>query len=807
MRTAPVAARLCAALLLSLTCIVSNAAGSTPPPATSLEAIDPGQAADGASPAPMEVAAHAGGEAAAEIETIVVSGKRSALSADLPQTSEGVTGQELRHRFFVNTEDAILHLPDVTVRKRYIGDRNALIGGRSHNVLQAPRGVVYADGVLLSNFLGRFNAPRWNMVAPEEISRVDVLYGPFSALYPGNSIGTTVLVTTRDPAEATLVGRTQYFSQSYADYGFEDDYGGHQLSAFGGNRWGRWTGTIGANQLQSRSHPMSYATGTRIVSPSAAQQANAVDTSGAILDRSPTGQPRLILGPDGGAIEDGLQRQIKTRLAYETERFRADAQIGFWRNDFEREGQSFLHDAEGNSVTRGLVRSGGEIYSVANSAFGPREGIEEHLMTAITARTRNESGWNFSSVASLYDIGEDELRTSVPTDGSASDPDGNERAGTITDGGSGKGWWNVDLQANYGREDLAHAVTIGYYRSRYELDQERFATDDWKRGGRGSLLEDAEGATLIQALYAQDVWRFAPLWSATAGLRLERWEARDGLRANSANPNGLRYADRREEDVSPKLSIAYAPPAYTLRYSIGRGVRYPTVSELFQGSIGTTTVNGQTVAAIVNNDPDLAAEDGLSQEIAWEKTFAEKHQVRISLFRDVVKDTIHFQTNVNVTPSITNIQNVDEVATNGIEFVYRVRDLLPRVDLDANLSLVDSEIEKNRNNPASEGEHWVRIPDVRANLVANWRFARDWNANLAVLHTGTNYAEIDNSDDGGCTRFGCASAFTTIDSRLGYRFGNHLEAGLGISNLTNADFYEFHPYPQRTWLAELRGTF
>ncbi|MGQ0529882.1 MAG: TonB-dependent receptor, partial [Panacagrimonas sp.] len=484
--------------------------------------------------------------------------------------------------------------------------------------------------------------------------------------------------------------------------------------------------------------------------------------------------------------------------------FRADGQIGFWRNDYGRDGISFLRDAGGNTVTRGTIRFDNQVYTVADSSFGPQEGIEEHLMTALTARTQRDSGWNVSTVVSLYDIGEDELRSNVPTGSGASE---NLLAGTITDGGSGKGWWNLDVQGTYGREDLAHAFTVGYYRSRYELDQERYSASDWKRGGRGTLLEDAEGATVIQALYAQDVWRFAPHWSATAGLRLERWEALDGLRANANNPDGLRYADREEEDASPKLSIAYAPAAYTLRYSIGRGVRYPTVSELFQGSIGTTTVNGLPVATIQNNDPDLKPEDALSQEIAWEKVYAEKHKLRVSLFRDDIDDTIHFQTNVNVTPNITNIQNVDRVLTQGVEFVYSVREWLPNVDVEANLSLVDSEIKQNSRNPASEGKDWVRIPDVRANLVANWRFLPGWNANLAALHTGDNYAEIDNSDDGGCQRFGCASAFTTVDTRVGYTWRERYEFGVGVSNLTDEAYYEFHPYPQRTFVAEFRGTF
>ena len=120
---------------------------------------------------------------------------------ETPKTTASQTAEDLRAQNLVNPEDALRYVPNLTIRKRYIGDRNALIGGRSFSTLQAPRGLVFMDGYLLSNFLGRFDAPRWNMIAPEEIDRIDVLYGPYSAIYPGNSIGTTVVVTTRKPDE------------------------------------------------------------------------------------------------------------------------------------------------------------------------------------------------------------------------------------------------------------------------------------------------------------------------------------------------------------------------------------------------------------------------------------------------------------------------------------------------------------------------------------------------------------------------------------------------------------------------------
>lgn len=742
------------------------------------------------------------GSGAAELETVVVTGQRRELSFDLPLTSAGVTGSQLRERVFINTEDALKNLPSVSVRKRYIGDRNGLLSGRSFNSLQAPRGVVYADGVLLSNFLGRFNAPRWNMVAPEEIARVDVLYGPYSALYPGNSIGTTVLITTREPYDFEASGRAQYFSQSFEEYGREEDFGGTQLSALMGGSRGAWFASLGVNRLDSDGHPMQYATGRRLSAPTPEQLAAAVDVTGAIADRDPKGLPRLILGPDGGSMEDDTQNQVKLRLGYRGELFEADGLFGYWSNRFDRRGDSFLRDAGGNPVTRGTIRFEDEIYTVADSAFGRQEGQENHLLTAATLRTHRASGWNVSAVVSRYDILDDTVRANVPTGAGASE---NLSAGTITDGGSGEGWWNADIQARHDRLARDHDAVFGYYHSRYEMDQRRFSTTDWRSAGRESLVERSAGVTRVQALYLQDTWRLAPNGSATAGLRGERWEAFDGLRANADAPDGLDFPRRTEEDLSPKFSLSWAPADWSLRYSIGRGVRYPTVAELFQGSIGTTTVGGQPVATIVNNDPDLKPEDALSQELAFEILLAARHRLRASLFRDDVDDTINFQSNVNVTPTVTNLQNVDRVLTQGLELVYSARDALPSLNVEANLTLRDSTIEENANNPASEGKDWVRLPKVQANLVLDWRFVPGWNLNLTTWHLGKTHGELDNSDEAGCKRFGCAPGQTTLDVRLGHTaWDDRLTLGLGVQNLTDERYYEFHPFPQRTLVAELR---
>ena len=102
----------------------------------------------------------------------------------------------------VDTEDAVKYLPSLFVRKRNEGDNQPVLATRTWGVRlqRAQPGLCRRHPALAlianNNTIG---APRWGLVAPEQIERIDFLYGPFAAAYPGNSIGGVLQITTRMP--------------------------------------------------------------------------------------------------------------------------------------------------------------------------------------------------------------------------------------------------------------------------------------------------------------------------------------------------------------------------------------------------------------------------------------------------------------------------------------------------------------------------------------------------------------------------------------------------------------------------------
>ena len=72
-----------------------------------------------------------------------------------------------------------------------------------------------------------------------------------------------------------------------------------------------------------------------------------------------------------------------------------------------------------------------------------------------------------------------------------------------------------------------------------------------------------------------------------------------------------------------------------------------------------------------------------------------------------------------------------------------------------------------------------------------------------MRYSGTQYGTLDNSDTNGAAYTG-VSRFAVVDVRVLCRITRQRSVALGIDNLNNATYWAFHPYPQRTFSAELR---
>ncbi|HTI67689.1 MAG TPA: TonB-dependent receptor [Caulobacteraceae bacterium] len=716
-----------------------------------------------------------------------------------PQSTASVTAAELAVGVnAVNVEDSLKYLPNLFLRKRHIGDTQAPLTTRTSGVGSSARSLVYADGVLLSALIGNNNStasPKWGLIAPEEVERIDVLYGPFAAQHPGNSIGAVVNVTTRMPtkfeATVTAEGAWQRFSQ----YSTRDSYGSGRLAATLGDRLGGLSFWLSANHLDTHSQPLAYVTATRPATPSAA----GAPVTGAYPDLNRTGAAIAVIG--SGGLEHQVQDTVKLKLAYDlTPDLRAAYTVGWFRHRDDSEARTYLRDGSGAPAYAGTFNFGGYAYAVAASAFSNNvyRLEQDHWMQSLNLATRTGGVWDISATATRYDYGKDIQRTpSTALPGAAAGG-----AGTINDS-SGTGWTTLDAVADWRPAGMEgpHQVSFGAHQDRFKLDNPRYAAADWISGSPGALTVNARGRTETQALWAQDAWAVADTVKLTLGARWEHWRAFDGFNYSLSPALSVTQPEKSSWRVSPKASLAWRPSApWLFKASLGEAYRFPTVTELYQ------TVTTGAVLSVPN--PNLRPERARSGELSVQRDLG-AGSLRLSAFGEQISGALISQ-GAPLLPGSTAlfnfVQNVDRVSSRGVELVLERYRMLKTVEVSASAAWVDSKIDRDAAFPAAVGKRTPQVPRWRATVTATWRPGDRLALSVAARYSGRVFGTIDNTDTVGHTYQGFDGYFV-VDARASYQLDRHWNAAVGVDNLNSDKYFLFHPFPQRTVVAELKYSY
>jgi iron complex outermembrane receptor protein len=737
-------------------------------------------------------------------QVIVTAVRPTVAVHPVPQTAVGVTAEQVQATTNVTTvEDELKYLPDVLIRERHIGDTQDPITTRTSGVGASARSLVYEDGVLVSALIGNNNtnaSPRWDLVSPDEVARTEVLYGPFSAAFPGNSIGEVVQITTRMPehfeASATLEGAWQDFGQFSTNRTFPTG----RVSGTVGDRIGPLSFWLSAFHLDTESQPLFDVTATTPASPSAA----GTPVTGAVPTANRMSQPVALLGV--GGLEHQTEDSADLKLAYDfTPSITAVYSLGFFRN-FDQAGvQTYLRNAAGAPVYSGSLNIGGYNYVVAPSAFDNDlyHLEEDHLAQSLALKSITGGAFDWELTASDYQYLKDEQRTpSTALPGAFSGG-----AGTITsldnsgwDTLDARGWWRPQ-----GADGL-NQLSFGLHDDTFRLDSPKYNTADWIGGAPTTTASLARGDTNTAAVWVEDLITLRPV-TLTLGGRYEHWTAYDGLNASLSPPLNVHQPDLHADAFSPKAVLAYTPdPDWRFTASIGQAYRFPTVEELYQA---VTTGNQVSVP-----NPNLRPEDALSEELSaqrnWTGTGGAGGLLRLSLFQEDVRNALISQSAPLLPGSSTLfsfVQNVGHTRVQGVELVGQEQDLgVPGLGLSGWITYVNSDIVSDASFPAAVGKQLPQLPHLRAGAVETWRATPKLTLTVAERYSDRSFGTINNVDHFANTFTGF-SGFFVADVHVQYKLTRQVTADLGVDNLNDRKYFLFHPFPQRTFVAQLRYTY
>jgi iron complex outermembrane receptor protein len=727
-------------------------------------------------------------ETSQSLPGVTVTGQRDTADREQPAgTTASVDALQMQTTVnAVDVEDAAKYLPSIFIRKRNYGDTQPVIETRNWGVNASARTLVYVDDIPISALIANNNtigAPRWGMVSPEEIDHLDLLYGPYASEYAGNSMGGVMHIVTRQPQTTQATFEQTGALQTFDLYGTDHHYGTSQSSATIGGRSGGLTWFVAGNFQNSFSQPLSLVTAG----------APPAGSAGSVLAANKLGQPADVVG--AGGLLHTREANLLVRLGYDLSPvWRLNWLIDYWRNDADSAVASYLTDGAG-------VPSYGRVAAFASNRYTL---LENHLMNGLSLKSDSHSSWDAEAVATYYDFLQDRQLSPAgiaPAGTATSDAFSNN--GRLADYG-GTQWGTVDLKGIWRPlgADGPQEVSLGAHVDRYVLDNPTLNTTDWPdRHSQAGLYSSGRGRTETNAVWLQDVWNLSTAWRTTVGGRVEHWRASDGF--NFSGSTGVTQPTESANAFSPKGVVSWrSGDAWTLTGSIARSVRFPTVGELYQ-----LVSTGSTFSS---PNPDLEPERDLSGELSVERAIV-AGSVRLSVFQENTRDALTSQTSTlpGYPVPVTFVVNVGEVRNRGVELALQKTDVLLRgLDLEGSATFVDSRTLSDPQFVSSagttaDGKHAPYVPRWRGTFVATYHAGERWALTLAGRYSGQMYSTLDNTDDTPHV-FGAFDSFFVMDARLHCDVSPHLSASLGVDNLNNYQYFLYHPFPQRTFIADLR---
>jgi iron complex outermembrane recepter protein len=704
----------------------------------------------------------------------------------LPNTVESVDRRKIDETInMVDVEDAIRYLPSIFVRKRNYGDTQPTFQTRMWGINSSARNLVYVDDISISALIANNNtngAPRWGMVSPEQIKGLDMLYGPFAAEYPGNAMGGVLLITTRQPEKLEATAKQTEAVQTFDMYRTASTYTTSNTAATLGDKVGKLSFFISVNREESFSQPLAFVTNATMVA----------GVNGFIPAYSKTGGQANVAGA-GGLLHTIMNNYtLKTRVDL-NDWLRASYTVGYWDNNATSTVRSYLTTANGTPTFGG----------VSNFASNTSNSAQQHLMNVVSLKTDTGGNWDGELVATRYDYLTDIQKT----------PAGVLPAGTnYTANGNfarldGSGWGTEDIKAIWRPTGPQgdHEVSFGGHHDKYTLNNPTYNAPNWQTSpdyGNGTTSSQGLGKTETWALWLQDAWKITPDIRLTLGLRGETWKAYGGF--NQGGTVSAFQPALSASNLSPKATLSWQfRPEWNAKFSFGEANRYPTVSELYQ------TITTGTTFAIPN--PTLTPETALSFEFALEREDGNS-RVRLSLFEEDTQNAILSQTVVLNNSFVTSFQNVPQTRNRGFELVGELKDvLIPGLALSNSVTYVDSRIVSNpyftsAAGTTSTGMRVPYVPDWRDTLQAIWRPNEEFSLSASARWQDKMYSTLDNSDIVNSV-YGAFDPFFVLDLKARYRFMKAVSAEVGVDNLTDFQYFEFHPFPGRTFIASLKATF
>ena len=663
----------------------------------------------------------------------------------------------------------------------------------SRPMIRGNKALVMVDGLNWYDFGQYYHT---GAIPMKDIERIEVVRGPFSALYGTLAQTGVINYVTKIPYDMEAEGsfsygedNTQYYSARVADRPFAtpDDAGdlswaektlGDQFFFSMSFKYRTTDGYETNPYYKSLSSPVSGALDPSI--PVATNVAKDIDPK--------SGNTRYVLGTNGDNWYDDYGAFLKT--GYE---FSDTSKIWYSFNISQFEygwsgGKSCLTDADGNRITSGdvYIQDGSDYYqtSLSDTTFSVNAYQKESNVHTLHYDYAVPDKLDVNALVGYYDK-ETQIHKISSSQAQVQDND----------------LLQADLSATVYLMDTRFLLTVGTQGVKETATDNIYtlssATDV---ESRTSTVSENSGESLTWGTFVQA--EYTPIESTTLylGGRYDHWWATDTEYTDtSGNPTVNEDTD--DGQFSPKASVVFRLMQNgILRASFGEAFTAPSLSQRI--SPYSYTMGGETTYGTGN--PDLKPFTNTSWELGTEWELLDKQlRVKATYFEndydDIIARIYRDEVIDGATQSVRKYNNVGKAEVNGIEAA--VEAILP-YNLKGGIHYTHNWSEYYDTDPAYGREGW-EVEEVPSNIFNFWMgyFTDFLDASVSMRYSDSVWD--DQRDPYASDAFNDYTDSFVVDAQVTIKPSQKVSLSLSVDNLLDEEYYEYYRMPGRTVLGTI----
>jgi iron complex outermembrane receptor protein len=723
--------------------------------------------------APVAAAAPAGDTSTAyNFEEYVVTTTKGKLKVkDSPAAASVVTQADIAKKSVVYADDLVNDLPGTQVLHPQIGATSGTVVSM-RGIPNVEKNLILLDGHSIQNTM---NANTWwNRVPIDLVDHVEVVRGPFSALYGERAVGGVINIITAEPqGESVNLGFDyQSIGARTLTLNYRDKPASYLSYYFG------LTDQVVdgyTNHAYVQAYALTYT----------ATAAGTVKGYKATTD--PQGKAIYNLGELAPTLTRNDSFTGKIYFTPVTDQvFTLSGNYAFWDQPtaIGQTGETWLKDsATGkDSPSNGIYTLAGTTkeIKISQSNFYTAPGQNGVFSSALTYKGK------FSDLLSLsadveYDGGNYyKSATAIDPGSTALSGTGNSGSQTPNDN---RFLENLQTFLNLPANKIVIGVENNQDNDRnYTLTSHNWAELDqyqWHNENRNSNER-------ISAAYAQDELRLLDPLTVYIGGRFDNWNSTNGQAWDSKTGSLLSYPDKSASVFSPKLSLVYKlGDSARLRASAGSAFDPPMPLQLYSWTAGTTG----GIASVTVGNPDLQPELDKSWEFGGEWDLPTSTHLSATYFENYLSNLIYQSSVPGTGNTLITYYNAGQATAKGVETELK-QQVTNNLGLFANYTYASSIITANTSVPNSVGKFIPGVAEHSAHAGIDFHLGK-LQTILDANYSSKVYRQADNSDYVNGVQ-GSYDPFAVVNLRFNYALINGGVIHAGVNNLFDNKYYAIY---------------